>query len=130
MSIDDEIILKGTYTSPNNVFTFNVAGSEDAYFLGFDKGFSATIANLIHIYKKVGVIKMNQEEFNSFKNVLNKDQDWIFRGITIPGRWTSTNAGGKRSSCRRRHVRSKRRHVRSKRRHVRSKRRHRRTKHN
>jgi hypothetical protein len=124
MSIDDEIILKGTYTSPNNVFTFNVAGSEDAYFLGFDKGgFSSTIANLIPIYKKVRVIKMNQEEFNSFKNVLNKDQDWIFRGITIPGRWTSTNAGGKRSSCRRRHVRSKRRHVRSKRRH-------RRTKHN
>ena len=40
MSIDDEIILKGTYTSPNNVFTFNVAGSEDAYFLGFDKGVS------------------------------------------------------------------------------------------
>jgi hypothetical protein len=125
MSIDDEIILKGTYTSPNNVFTFNVAGSEDAYFLGFDKGFSATIANLIPIYKKIRAIKMNQEEFNLFKNtVLNQEQDWIFRGITIPGRWrTSTNAGGKRSSCRRRHVRSKRRHVRSKRRH-------RRTKHN
>lgn len=125
MSIDDEIILEGTYTSPtNNVFTFKVAGSEPPYFLGFVKGDSNSIATLIPSYKKVGAIKMNQEEFNSFKNVLNKDQDWIFKTTTIPGRWrTSTNAGGKRSSCRHRRSICKRRHVRSKRRH-------RRTKHN
>jgi hypothetical protein len=122
---DSEIILEGTYTSPtNNVFTFQVAGSENAYVLGFVKGFSITISNLISSYKYAGAIIMNQEEFNSFKTVLNKNEDWKFRDIEIPGRWrTSTNAGGKRSSCRRRHVRSKRRHVRSKRRH-------RRTKHN
>jgi len=30
---DSEIILEGTYTSPNNEFKFQVAGSEDAYFL-------------------------------------------------------------------------------------------------
>jgi hypothetical protein len=123
---DSEVSLKGTYTSPtNNVFTFNVAGHENPYFLGFVNGFSATIANLIPINKQFRAIKMNEEEFNLFKNtVLNQEQDWIFKGITIPGRWrTSTNAGGKRSSCRRRRSICKHRHVQSKRRH-------RRTKHN
>ncbi len=88
------------------------------------KGASTTIANLIPSYKVSGAIRMNEEEFNLFKNTLNQEQDWIFKGITIPGRWrTRTNTGGKRSSCRRRRSICKRRHVRSKRRH-------RRTKHN
>ena len=100
---DSEVSLKGTYTSPdNNVFAFTVAGHETPYILGFVKGVSATIATFIPSYKMTGTIKMNEKEFNLFKNtVLNQEQDWIFKGITIPGRWTSTNAGGKRSSYRR-----------------------------
>jgi hypothetical protein len=120
---DSEVSLKGTYTSPTNkVYAFNVAGHQTPYFLGFvSGGVSATIANFIPSYNMTGTIKMNEEEFNSFKKVLNQEQDWIFRGTPIPGRWTSTNAGGKRSSCRRRRSICKHRHVRSKRRHRRTK---------
>ena len=102
---DSEVSLKGTYTSPtNNVFAFNVAGHENPYILGFVKGVSATIATLIPSYKMTGTIKMNEDEFQFFKNeVLDKNVPWKFRGgVVIPGTWsTSVSVGGKRSSCRR-----------------------------
>ena len=99
---DVKIVLIGTYTSPHNTYTFNVAGPEP-YYLGFVKGVSATIATLIPSYKITNTIKMSEDEFQFFKNeVLNKNVSWNFRGVEIPGTWsTGVSVGGKRSSCRR-----------------------------
>jgi len=98
---DVKIVLIGTYTSPHNTHTFNVAGPP--YYLGFVNGVSVTIATLIPSYKITKAIKMSEDEFQFFKNeVLNKNVPWKFRGVEIPGTWsTGVSVGGKRSSCRR-----------------------------
>ena len=99
---DVGIVLTGTYTSPNNTYTFNVAGPAP-YYLGFVNGVSATIATHVHNYKITKVIKLKEAEFQFFKNeVLDKNVPWNLRDVVIPGTWsTGVSVGGKRSSCRR-----------------------------
>ena len=108
MSNADEIVLTGTYTSPNKTYKFQVSGSP--HFIGLidehDKDvYSQIIANVVpsYTYRK-SAIKMSEDEFQFFKNeVLDKNVPWNFRGVEIPGTWSTSgvSVGGKRSSYRR-----------------------------
>ena len=101
MSNADEIVLTGTYTSPTDTYKFQVSGSP--HFIGFVKGYSKSIAEVVPNYKRWKVFQMSDEEFKGFKDeVLDKKVPWNFRGVEIPGIWsTILSVGGKRSSCRR-----------------------------
>ena len=103
MSNDDEIILTGTYTSPTDTYKFQVSGSP--HFIGFVKGYSKSIAEVVPNYKRWNVFQMSDEEFKVFKDeVLDKKVPWNLRGVEIPGIWSTSgvSVGGKRSSYRRR----------------------------
>ena len=119
MSNADDEVLIGTYTtSPINTHTFNVAGGPESYYLGIvedsKRVYSKSMGDVIAVptvvpnYKITKTIKMSEDEFQFFKNeVLNKKVKWKFRGVEIPGTWSTSgvSVGGKRSSYRRRSCR-------------------------